>query len=574
VKANALLLAGPGEVVTAGRLNRILQVFGAGCVQTTVAEFLSGTSGEKLRLFCTAATFGELMASLAKNADADAAWRNRVHSVFVVGGNNPAALAPLVQALVGSQAVISAATGADWAVTDRLPDFCQVMSGLRPAAVTEGGAPVVVFDEANSGALKIISNAGGAAFLRGEFRSVPVFLSTADVLDVDAPLSGRVFDVRSHFLSTVSVVLYVKWAMAEACWQAPETAACLVIDDPLLRPRHGFLKYQRLLDLMERVNFSTSIAFIPWNWNRSTRKIVRMFQENPGRFSLSIHGCDHTGGEYGSRNRDRLAWKSRQAIQRMARHQTKTGLAHDHVMVFPQGVFSGAAMSALKHEEFIGTVNSEVISAEPPARPVTVADYWDVAVMNYSDFPIYTRRYPKAGVENFAFDILLGKPCIVVVHHNDFHDDYHYLVDIMEKLNRLNTRLRWTNLAEVVRRSYRQREIVPGTVEVELYASEARIENLSGGKKLYRVSKRESAPDSIKEIKAAAKPVTWTAANNRIAFEMELGPGESRTITVTFRENDVSAFPGDTLRYRVKAMVRRYMCDVRDNYVMRKSYSQ
>ena len=80
-------------------------------------------------------------------------------------------------------------------------------------------------------------------------------------------------------------------------------------------------------------------------------------------------------------------------------------------------------MAVLKRGDFIGTVNSEVISTDPQPRPITIADYWNVAVMNYSDFPIFTRRYPWAGVENFAFDILLGKPCLVVVHHNDCHDD-------------------------------------------------------------------------------------------------------------------------------------------------------
>jgi len=38
-------------------------------------------------------------------------------------------------------------------------------------------------------------------------------------------------------------------------------------------------------------------------------------------------------------------------------------------MIFPQGIFSGGAMAAVKHGEFIGTVSSEVISADPPAPP-------------------------------------------------------------------------------------------------------------------------------------------------------------------------------------------------------------
>jgi hypothetical protein len=282
------------------------------------------------------------------------------------------------------------------------------MSGLQTE--TNSAETALVFDERKCKATKIISSGSATAFARFEFRSFPIFLSTADVIDVDKPLSAAVFDVRTHFLSAVPIVLYVKWAFAETCWQPYETCACLVIDDPPLRPRYGFLNFEHLLGLMERVNFCASIAFIPWNWNRSAQGTVRLFKENPKRFSISIHGCDHTGGEYGSHNRDWLAWKSTQALNRMTRHELKTGLPHDRVMVFPQGMFSGAAMGVLKHIGFIGVVNTEVLSVDAPPRPVTIADYWSVAVMNYNDFPIFTRRYPWAGEANFAFDILLGKP--------------------------------------------------------------------------------------------------------------------------------------------------------------------
>ena len=51
----------------------------------------------------------------------------------------------------------------------------------------------------------------------------------------------------------------------ESAGSRRKLAACLVIDDPLLRPRYGLLNFQHLLNLMSASNFSTSIAFIPWN---------------------------------------------------------------------------------------------------------------------------------------------------------------------------------------------------------------------------------------------------------------------------------------------------------------------
>ena len=538
----------------------------------TVEEFLSSAGSEKIRLFCTAAAFLELMAALEKNPEP----AEQIHSAFVFANDDPVSLQQLARTLTndGSAALVPVSATAEWSVTGELPEICRSLSGIRVTAAGDVPETGLVFDEAKSNATKIIASGKAAGFAKLACRSAPVFLSTAALIDVAAPLPGRVFDIRTHFLAAAPVVLYVKWAFAATGWQPPETCACLVIDDPLLRPRYGFLNFEELSRLMARVNFSSNIAFIPWNWKRNSPKTVRLFREQPGRFSLSIHGCDHTGGSFGSRNRGELAWKSRKALERMARLQARTGLPCDPVMVFPQGVFSEAAMAALKHCRFTGTVNSEVISADPVPRTITIADFWDLAVMNYSDFPIFTRRSPWGGLENFAFDILLGKPCIVCVHHNDCHDHCRHVAEFMERLTRLNAPLRWTNLAELVRRGFRQRETSPGVVEVEMYGSEARVENRSPEKKVFRFAKRESAPREILEIRAAAGPVKWTAADNRVRFEIELKAGESQTVTVAFREIGTEGFTGGNLPYKLKVIARRYLCEFRDNYVMGKSFSK
>jgi len=258
----------------------------------------------------------------------------------------------------------------------------------------------------------------------------------------------------------------------------------------------------------------------------------------------------------------------------MARHRQKTGLTHDPVMIFPQGIFSGEAMAAVKHGEFIGTVSSEVISADPPARPVTIADYWEVAVMNYSDFPIFTRRYPWAGVENFAFDILLGKPCIVAIHHNDCHDGYKCLSECIERLNKLDSKLRWTSLAEVVRRSFRRREISAGMTEVEMYGSEVRLFNPATEKKVFRIRKRESAADAITGITVETQPVKWLLIDNQVTFETDMFPEEAKTVMIAHKPILLDGIKGEGLGYRIKAGLRRYLCEVRDNRFPQKAFSK
>jgi hypothetical protein len=177
-------------------------------------------------------------------------------------------------------------------------------------------------------------------------------------------------------------------------------------------------------------------------------------------------------------------------------------------------------------------------------------------------------------VENFAFDILLGKPCLVVVHQNDCFDDYRHVTDCIVGLNKLNTRLRWTNLAEVVRRSFRQREIPPDAVEVEIFGSEARLENNSGVKKTFRVFKPEADVSKIRAVRADGHEVKWRAQANGIGFELELNPGEARAVAVEFVPLSAETFAGENFIYQVKTFCRRRLCEARDNYLRRKKFSE
>src|SRR5205823_3391617 len=467
-------------------------------------------------------------------------WRERAHSVFVYAGNDSEILQKLLQTLTGDEGSVickMSPSVADIAVSDCLDEYSGVMASVRVTASGSKTDSDLVLNASKRSTVNIISLGGGAVFSMFEYEGVPIFLSTSrEIIDIDAELTSQNFDVREHFLNAVPLVLYIKWAFRDACWNAPETNACLVIDDPVLKATHGFVNFQELLSLMKRHKFSTNIAFIPWNWRRSAPQVVRLFKENPDNYSVSVHGCDHTRAEFGGPDRRRLYCKTRQALDRMNRHESITGICHDRVMVFPQGIFSEAAMSALKHSGLIAAVNSDVISLDSQPRAVTISEVWDIAVMGYSDFPIFTRRYPWEGIANFAFDVMLGKPAIVLIHHDYCSDHCARLIDFIEGLNALKCPLTWSSLGEVVRRSYRQREVSPDVVELEMYGTELRIENRSGRRKRYLIRRRESEPSGIKEVRVGSEEMVWNFHDVRIDFEVELDPGESRIIAIKFHD--------------------------------------
>ncbi len=559
------------------KISRLLGFFGVTGRPATVEEFLNELAAnpkEPLHVLGVAENFLTLVQALESQPEKQQLWKKHIRSAFCSLGQDGSLFQELTGRWHGELKVRlqSAEESAQpWKISDREKDFCGSLSGLVVVPIGNGSVWLCESSDSNN---YIIAKTAGAAFLRAECHGVPFFLSTHSVIDIEAPLPGRLFDIRSHLPHAAPAVLYIKWAFADVCWQPPEARACVVIDDPLLRPRYGFLDYERLLDLMAKKNFSTSIAFIPWNWNRSAPRTTKLLRDHSDRFSLSIHGSDHIKAEYGSQDRDWLVRKSRQSIERMERHRAVTHLEHDRVMVFPQGVFSETAMSVLKSSEFIGSVNSEVISTDPAPRTIKIADYWNVAVMNYSDYPIFTRRYPWAGVENFAFDFLLGKPCLINIHHNDCHDDYQCLTRCIEQLNGLNVHLLWGSLADAVRHGYRQREISPGVMEVEIFGHELELKNSSRGKKRFKIHKQESEPEKITDIRLDNEPAKWSAAGKRVEFEASLEPGESRMIKIVFKGISADGILDGGWLYQAKVGLRRYLCEFRDNYVMRKSFSE
>lgn len=570
----ACLLAGDHPSIDDGRAGRLLEFFGIPYETRRATEFRLHGNAErvgvgKCRLICSAENFAHVFEELQSALIGSEEFARRVHSVFLYPTGNAAALSQLVSRLCGTEISVRKGSGSDtdWSIADDPEGLCGSMRGLRIRPAAAALERCDVFKANGSWATPILSAGNNVAFLKFTWETVPVFVSSERLIDIDAELTTPNFDVRDHLFSAVPAVSYLKWACPGSSWIAPEASACLVIDDPLLKARYGFVRFRELLALMKQHRFSTSIAFIPWNWRRSDRKVVHLFKENPEKYSLCIHGCDHTAGEFGTSDRQQLRSIVSEAVQRMSCHEKRTGLAHDRVMVFPQGVFSEEAMHELKRSGFDAVVNTEVHSNPPRKRKIRISDVWDVALMVYGDFPLYTRRYPAQGVENLAFDVLLGKPCLVVIHHDFCSDGGARLVGFIDRLNALKVPLTWRRLSEVVRRSYRQRELSPDSVEMEMYGTELLIENRSERAKTYSIRRREHDADSIESVDAGSRYVSWHSAGEFVEFKVHLAPGESTLLALRFKAAEGAARSSQNVTYAVKTMLRRYLSEARDNYL-------
>jgi hypothetical protein len=570
MQEKALLLTADYPSADDLRAERLLNFFGVRYLKRRASELglPENKSAEKYRLVCSVQAFARVVGDLQNVSCNSNSFARQIHSVFLYSNGDPVAIANAVSKLSGVTISIRRGAGrvTEWHIANEPDGMFGAMRDLRiqPSAAHLGSGDFFHTDGESLNPL--IAGGDKAAFLKLNCNGLPVFVSSERLIDIDAELTTFNFDIRDHFFSAVPLVSYVRWAFPQSSWHAPEASACLVIDDPLLKPTHGFVDFQELLSLMKRHKFSTNIAFIPWNWKRSAPETVRLFRENPEHFSLSVHGCDHTRAEFGSPGQQRLYWKARQALERMDRHEAITGISHDPVMVFPQGVFSEAAMSALKRTNLIASVNSDIVSADPHPRAITICDVWDIAVMRYT-FPLFTRRYPWEGIENFAFDALLGKPAIAVIHHDYCSDHCARLVNFVQQVNTLQCAPTWRNLGDVVRRSCRQRADSTGAVEVEMYGTELRIENPSDHPKRFLIRRRECEPSMIQRICTNDQEIAWRQVDEHINFEIDLNPSESRVVKIKFHDFVGKERNRDNLSYRFNTMLRRYLCEMRDNYV-------
>jgi len=563
----AVVIKSAGTSRQADHIETILRFFGVDC-RLAIETGSDVKSPERARLFCSADEFLSLVEEVELQTQSGFDRLSRIHSAFVYASRDPDTLHSVLKLLIRDQhlEVRNIPPGkAMVEVSSFEKDFCGAMTGLR----LEVASAEAIFSAVNAESpewTSLVSAEGHSVFLKCNYRGMPVFVSTCpDLINIEENLSGMTFDIRESFYQAVPVVLYLKWAFRDLCWSSPEANACLIIDDPPLKPVYGCLNFEELFHAMRRSNFTTSIAFIPWNRQRSDPRVTELFKRNKS-CSLSIHGSDHVASEFGVNDSGILLSKVANSLERMAVHQQLTGLEYDKVMVFPHGIFSKAAMTALKHAGFCAAVNSRVKSVDCLPARITISDYWSMALTCYDGFPLFSRRDPDQGIENFAFDAVLGKPCLIVIHHDFCCDGCKDLLNFIQRLNGLEVSLTWRSLGEIARRSYRERVGVNNNVEVRMYGTTLRLENKTPLARRYFISRYEPDFWAVSDVRDNAKSIPWIKEKEVLKFEASLAAGETRVFEVRFHKQDCNGHD-EKFSSQVKATVRRYLSEVRDNYV-------
>jgi len=428
------------------------------------------------------------------------------------------------------------------------------------------------FDGQSGKAAVVIDANGSPVYLRIDSGRAPIYLCTSRyVVDIDQEVGAGFYDVKRDFCAVVPLISFVQSMFREVAWRSSELGACLIIDDPLLKERYGCCDFKNLRTLMQQYGFTTNIAFIPWNWRRTSPKAANLFGNGSGAFSVSIHGCDHVKAEFGDLPPNILCHRVRLAQARMQRHEDRTGIHHDQVMVFPQGIFSSAGPEILKRNGLIAAVNTQTSPVDYHVGRTRIRDVWDIAIMKYGDFAIFTRRYAEHGLENFAFDLLLGKPCLIAAHHEFFKDESFALIQLLENLRTRNCNLKWRTLGEVVRRACRRRVIESGAIEVEMFGTELVVSNPEEHEIRVLVRKKETAPETVTRIQSDQTAVPWHTQSDWCTFDATIAAHSDRRFRVYYQELDHMRKVGRSVAFKSSVAVRRFFSELADAYVGKSS---
>jgi hypothetical protein len=427
----------------------------------------------------------------------------------------------------------------------------------------------LVLNQHQTGFSNLVSINNLPIFASLKKRNASVFLwACREIADLEAQTDGS-WSTHEYFSRLVPAMMFLQHVFQDRLWHNPKRYANFIIDDPLLRESYGFLNYAQLLQEMDRGKFTTTIAFIPWNYRRTSDSIARVFRERADRFSICIHGCNHTDGEFASTELRQLNTQLHLATQRMSAHERSTGLPYAEVMVFPQGKFSTASLSLLKCHNYLAAVNSSAIPMDlGEAHGLTIADFLAPAISKYGNFPLFVRRYPGT-VADFAFDLFLGKPALLVEHHNYFKDGYDKIHECVTQINSLSTNLQWTNLEDLTRNTYLQRTISNDKIECKLFTNYQIICNKDMTKKQYMIQKYEDGLVPIKQVSVNRNSYQYNIGNKNINICIDIPPESSIEVHILYEnvhqyEREMR-IPGND----IKVYMRHFLSEFRDNYIQK-----
>jgi hypothetical protein len=255
----------------------------------------------------------------------------------------------------------------------------------------------------------------------------------------------------------------------------------------------------------------------------------------------------------------------------MESQRKRTGAGFEQVMVFPQGRFSTAAIAALRANNYLAAVNTTCFPTNIGPDDLKVGDFLRPAVTQYNGFPVFQRRYPRR-LFDFAFDLFLGRPALLVEHHEYFRNGCTTLAELVAELHKMEPALSWPTLTAQLSRSCLRRSLSNGSVEVQFFTRRFQLTNREMSPGRFLLSKHEPDSAAIQRVLVDGTSIPFSFEKGFLKIEVQTDdPGQVRNIEIVDREQPQQHASGFGIVHNTAVLLRRGLSEFRDNTLARHS---
>jgi hypothetical protein len=372
-------------------------------------------------------------------------------------------------------------------------------------------------------------------------------------------------EIEGQFDAVLPLLAFLRGVHGTACWHNPHRHLGIVIDDPLLVPRYGCLDFPSLLASARRIGLHVTLAFIPWNAPRTRPAAAAPFREQPDVFSLCLHGCDHTAGEYENADEAQLHTLNREALRRMAAHAEHTGLPTQPLMVCPQERFSSAALAAVGSEPGIeAMINSRFLPRDHQPGTLTAADLLQPAFVGYHGCTLLKRFYPEERWK-IALGQFLGQPSLLVEHHEYFRRGTEPLEKEVARLRAATPDLTSPPITTVIRQTHWRRDAGPGHLEIRAFTRRLDFTLAGPGPTHVTVHRHLDPAFALQGFRLDGRDVAFERTGSEITLNLPALPAGAHCLELV-PAPQAPARPYDPSRsQRISIAMRRALSELRDH---------
>ena len=415
------------------------------------------------------------------------------------------------------------------------------------------------------------------SFIGDSVASVPFFVRRrtgnqdvfflSEIVAFDESWIGKHDSLPQAFSALAPFIFFLSSAAGEYAWHPDARYANLTIDDAWLTQPFGRLDYHAVLKEMQTHKFHTTVAFVPWNFDRSEPDVAGLFLKHPEYFSVCVHGNDHAHREFGDYSRnplDRQLISIRQGIARMERFQALTGIPYDRIMVFPHAVAPQPTFSALKMYGFLGTANASNVpsGAEFPTDPTFLLRSYTTSysgLLSLSRIPA-SGNLPKLEI---AIQTFLGNPVLFYGHESLFSTGTGAFDQFADMVNQLDPHTQWASLGEIARHTHLMRRRDNGDFDVLMSSPEMDLHNPRESSMKFFVDRIRYDMHEIDQVLVDGLKAQFEAAESTPFLLLSVPAHATVKVRIKYK-NDLTLEKESVSKHSLYVFVLRRLSDFRD----------